>query len=63
MTRTDYLMLSETLNSAKPAETGIAAEQWKRDCIAIAHALAEKTRAFDVALFLRNCGMQNYGNV
>ncbi len=64
MTRKDYVLLAAALASAKPAphmhgpDHGLAArEQHKRDCEAIADALAENPR-FDRERFLKACGIE-----
>lgn len=65
MTRKDYETLAAALKRSKPSDVatcgpylGLFRTQWTIDCEAIAQCIAKDNRAFDVNLFLRNCGVE-----
>jgi hypothetical protein len=59
-----YLGIAETMRSAKPprerdGNPDAELDQWEQDCQALAAFFAAGSSAFDKALFLRNCGIDN----
>lgn len=63
MTRRDYLLIAAALKRAEPQDGShhgdAAREQWAHTCAVVADSIRVNNAAFDVPLFLTNCGVQS----
>lgn len=60
MNKRYFVVVAEALAAVKPEHPGLSAHvQWQIDCHRVALAFRSLNRAFDVNLFLANCGIES----